>query len=63
MPTSRLPTRSPLRILAACCAFTAGTIFYVHYSQVTERDRMRAAVLRDIERERAEARKEQARTA
>lgn len=51
MPPSA-PLFTPLRILALCSAFTVGTIAYVHYSQVAERERMRAAVLRDIERER-----------
>lgn len=43
---------SALRILALTSLFTGATIAYVHYSQVAERERMRAAVLRDIERER-----------
>lgn len=46
-------TWGPLRILALTSIFTGATIAYVHLSQLAERERMRAAVLRDIERERA----------
>jgi len=41
------------RILVVTSLFSGATIAYVHYSQQAERERMRAAVLRDIERERA----------
>ena len=40
------------KVLAFCTLLTTGTIAYVHYTQFAERERMRAAVLREIEQER-----------
>lgn len=42
-----------LGILLSCVGLASATVAYVHHAQVAERQRMRVAVLLDLERERA----------
>lgn len=38
-------------VFSMACATTVGTIFYVHYKQHTDREKLHEGVLKDIERQ------------
>ncbi|GLD96358.1 hypothetical protein PINS_up005041 [Pythium insidiosum] len=58
MPRSRVANAAPIAVFTTLLGGAAYAVYYAHHQQVTEKQTMRAGVIRDIKRERLKKQRE-----